>query len=174
MTFDTSGFQSLDQESLPSDGRIRTGDYRVQSAASFDRVGSCRAQGALIADGPLTAGQARAFASASDPFRTPSHLNGVALDVSSQIYPATGSWSTASFVATSPYRVFGECTGTSMQVSDSFSPTSNVSFGRNSVLPCKGGWTQAPSVDPKTSTQVAISVLAAPGSQWRVLVVPEP
>jgi hypothetical protein len=175
MTFDTSVSPSLDQESLPSDGRIRTGDYRVQSSASFDQEGSCRAQGALIADGPLAAAQARAFASASDPLRTPPHLGRVVLDMSSKSYWAPGgAWIQADFLALGAYRVFGECTGISMQVSDAFAPTPDEFFGRNSVLPCKGGWIQAPSVDPKKSTQVAISVLAAPGSQWRVLVVAEP
>lgn len=169
-------FQLQDQpgrSDVPSDGRIYDGEYRRVSRSAFDAADSCEPQGALIDDGTLSRNDAAAFTPASNPLADPPTTEKVLLDLAF----AEGTFQPAvpmrvgTFEVTGSYRIYAACSGTSIQVSDAFSPAANQSWGQRTIVPCRGGWMPQAPYRPRPGTRVTVMVVPGTNTAWRVVAV---
>jgi hypothetical protein len=170
-------FQLQDQPGgtdVPSDGSIYNGEYELVSRSTFDSADDCDPQGALWDDdGILSKREAEAFAPATNPFADPPMAGRVLLDLTSTSTVATrkDSQRIGTFRVAGSYRIFAACSGTSIQVSDTFSPTPNSGWGQRTVVPCSGGWIPEARDQPEPGTRVTLVVVPGTNAAWRVVAI---
>ena len=158
---------------VPSDGRIYNGEYRRVSRSAFDAAGACDPQGARVEDGILSKEDAEAFAPASNPFADPPTTERVLLDLtySNEAYQQALPERIGTFEVAGSYRIYAACSGTSIQVSDSFSPAPDEVWGQRTVIPCRGGWAPEAPDQPRPGTRVTVVVVPGTNATWRVVAV---
>ncbi|MGH2556388.1 MAG: hypothetical protein ACRDHO_11800 [Actinomycetota bacterium] len=154
---------------VPSEGLIYNGEYKLVSKSAFDSTDACDPQGASVDDGILSKQDAEAFAPAPDPLGDPPTTGTVLLDLTSG--SSAHQTTSSSFRVSGSYRVYAACSGTSIQVSDTFSPAPDEVWGQRSVVPCRGGWIAEAPDQPRPGTLVTVVVLPGTNATWRVVAV---
>jgi hypothetical protein len=158
---------------VPSDGSIYIGEYRRVSRSAFDATDACDPHLALVDDGTLSTSDAEAFAPASNPLADPHTTQRVLLDLASTqgTLELPSQQRIGTFEVSEPYKIYAACSGTSIQVSEAFSPAPDRVWGQRTVVPCRGGWTPEALDQPRPGTPVTVMVVPEMNTAWHVVAV---